>query len=77
MADLRRVDLANGSRGIWLVALDGSEQRRLTEASASDHSPVVSPDGRYLAFLLTRSVGRHALFLVPLASELAPSGSAR
>ncbi len=67
----------NGPRGIWLMALDGSEQRRLTEAARHDHSPVVSPDGRYLAFLRSPTVGRHAIFLVPLTSDPAPSGSPR
>ena len=67
----------NGSRGIWLIAVDGSEQRRLTEAPRSDVSPVVSPDGRHLAFLRARTVGRVAIFLVPLTSGLAPSGTPR
>jgi Tol biopolymer transport system component/DNA-binding winged helix-turn-helix (wHTH) protein len=68
----------NGSRGIWLIAVDGSEQRRLTEApGGSDVSPVVSPDGRHLAFLRVRTVGRVAIFLVPLTSGLAPIGTPR
>ena len=68
----------NGSRGIWLVAVDGSEQRRLTEPPGGhDMSPVLSPDGRYLAFLRARTVGRVAIFLVPLTSGLAPGGTPR
>jgi Tol biopolymer transport system component/DNA-binding winged helix-turn-helix (wHTH) protein len=69
----------NGSRGIWLIAVDGSEQRRLTEAprGGDDHSPVLSPDRRYLAFLRARTVGRPAIFLVPLTSDSAPSGTPR
>jgi Tol biopolymer transport system component/DNA-binding winged helix-turn-helix (wHTH) protein len=68
----------NGPRGIWLIAVDGSEKRRLTEAPGGhDLSPVVSPDGRYLAFLRTRTVGRVAIFLVPLTSGPAPSGTPR
>ena len=68
----------NGSRGIWLIAVDGSEQRRLTEApGGSDVSPVLSPDGRHLAFLRVRGVGRVAIFLVPLTSGLAPIGTPR
>jgi Tol biopolymer transport system component/DNA-binding winged helix-turn-helix (wHTH) protein len=68
----------NGPKGIWLIAVDGSEQRRLTEVSGgvlSDHSPVVSPDGRHLAFLRVRTLGRHAIFLVPLTSDPAPNGT--
>jgi DNA-binding winged helix-turn-helix (wHTH) protein len=71
---------SDGPRGIWLIAVDGSEQRRrLTESAGGghDHSPVVSPDGRYLAFLRATTVGRVAIFLVPLASGPAPSGTPR
>ena len=68
----------NGSRGIWLIAVDGSEQRRLTEAPGRhDVSPVVSPDERHLAFLRVRTVGRVAIFLVPLTSGYAPIGTPR
>ena len=68
----------NGPRGIWLIAVDGSEQRRLTEAPGGhDVSPVVSPDERHLAFLRARTVGRVAIFLVPLTSGLAPIGTPR
>ena len=71
----------NGSRGIWLIAVDGSEQRRLTEAPGGqgvhDVSPVVSPDERHLAFLRASTVGRVAIFLVPLTSGLAPIGTPR
>jgi len=70
----------NGARGIWLISVDGSQQRRLTDAPGvgqHDHSPVVSPDGRHLAFLRARGVGRHALVLVPLTSGPAPSGTPR
>ncbi len=69
---------ANGSQGIWLIAVAGSERRRLTEAPGRhDVSPVVSPDGRHLAFLRVRTVGRVAVFLVPLTSGPAPSGTPR
>jgi Tol biopolymer transport system component len=70
----------DGPRGIWLIALDGSEQRRLTETPPGggvDHSPVVSPDGRSLGFLRATTVGRVAIFLMPLASGPAPSGTPR
>jgi Tol biopolymer transport system component/DNA-binding winged helix-turn-helix (wHTH) protein len=67
-----------GSQGIWLIAADGSEQRRLTEAPGGyDMSPVVSPDGRYLAFLRVRTVGRVAIFVVPLTSGPTASGTPR
>jgi Tol biopolymer transport system component len=40
-------------------------------------SPVVSPDAQYLAFLRAHTVGRVAIFLVPLTPGLAPSGPPR
>ena len=67
----------NGPRGIWLISVDGSDQRRLTEPPRHDHSPVVSPDGRYLAFLRQRTIGRAAIFLLPLTSDSLPSGTPR
>ncbi|MGH9372194.1 MAG: winged helix-turn-helix domain-containing protein [Vicinamibacterales bacterium] len=68
----------DGSRGIWLIAVDGSEPRPLTEApERHDVSPVVSPDGGHLAFLRVRTVGRAAIFLVPLTSGPAPSDTPR
>ena len=70
----------NGPRGIWLIAVDGSEQRRVTDPPSPgghDLSPVVSPDVQYLAFLRARTVGRVAIFLVPLTPGLAPSGPPR
>jgi Tol biopolymer transport system component len=68
----------NGPRGIWLIAVDGPEQRRLTEPpGGSDVSPVVSPDERHLAFLRVRTAGRVAIFLVPLTPGLAPIGTPR
>ena len=69
----------DGRRGIWLISVDGSRQRPLIESQKGllDHSPLVSPDGGYLAFLRTRTVGRHAIFLVPLMADSAPSGTPR
>ena len=70
----------DGPRGIWLIAVDGSEQRRVTDPPSPgghDLSPVVSPDVQYLAFLRARTVGRVAIFLVPLTPGLAPSGPPR
>jgi Tol biopolymer transport system component/DNA-binding winged helix-turn-helix (wHTH) protein len=71
---------ANDPRGIWLISRDGLVQRRLTEApenGLNDHSPAVSPDRTHLAFLRARTVGRHSIFVVPLTTDLAPSGAPR
>ena len=61
------------------MAVDGSEHRRLTggPAGGPDQSPIVSPDGGYLAFVRPRTVGRSALFVVPLTSDATPSGTPR
>jgi Tol biopolymer transport system component/DNA-binding winged helix-turn-helix (wHTH) protein len=69
-----------GPRAIWLISVDGSEQRRLTEAArsiANEYSPVASPDGHHLAFLRELTAGRAAIFLVPLTSDSAPIGTPR
>lgn len=44
-----------GNTDIWMMEADGSGQRRLTNAPASDFLPTVSPDGRQIVFLSTRT----------------------
>jgi Tol biopolymer transport system component/DNA-binding winged helix-turn-helix (wHTH) protein len=69
----------NGSQGIWLISVDGTKQRRLTDAprGGRDRSPVVSPDGRRIAFLRERTLNRAAIFLLPVTSDWAPTGTPR
>jgi Tol biopolymer transport system component/DNA-binding winged helix-turn-helix (wHTH) protein len=69
----------NDSPGIWLISADGSERRRLTETAGGlrEMTPVVSPDGRYVAFLRGRTLGRDAIFLLPLTSDWRPAGAPR
>ena len=64
---LRTTDLdANkGRTDLWLVALDGSEPRRLTTDPASDSSPRFAPDGKSLYFLSSRS-GSSQVWRLPL-----------
>lgn len=71
---------ASGSKGIWLISVDGSEQRRLTEAPegvSREMGPVVSPDGRHVAFLRGRTLSRNAIFLLPVTSDWRPAGTPR
>jgi hypothetical protein len=67
-----------GHIDIWRTALDGSgESLRLTHfsdfAGFGANNPVVSPDGRFLAFGLRRSDGRHGnghgIFLLDLRAS--------
>jgi dipeptidyl aminopeptidase/acylaminoacyl peptidase len=54
---------------LWLAAVDGSEQRRLTwTESATESQPVFSADGRHLAFVSRREDDdRSQIYLLPLA----------
>jgi dipeptidyl aminopeptidase/acylaminoacyl peptidase len=51
--------LSDGRRKhIWLVALDGSEPRRLTDGDWDDGQPAYSPDGKEIAFVSNRTKER-------------------
>jgi Tol biopolymer transport system component len=58
-------------RGIWLIAADGSERRRLTDSS--DRAPMFSPDGRHLAFI--RRTGGWSVHVLPLSPVMTPAGA--
>jgi dipeptidyl aminopeptidase/acylaminoacyl peptidase len=57
-----------GLTDLWMWSADGSVQRALTTHPASDSSPVISPDGRIVAFVSQRN-GDSApqLYVLPLA----------
>lgn len=40
----------SGKRDLWSINADGTGLKQLTDGSHKDHSPVVSPDGRYIVF---------------------------
>lgn len=44
----------NSASDVWLLATDGSSQRRLTAHQAGSHAPAWSPDGNWIAFLSKR-----------------------
>jgi len=44
----------DGDFDIWVMNADGSDQRRLTDNNAMDHSPAWSPDGRQIVFMSNR-----------------------
>ncbi|MBI4409646.1 MAG: S9 family peptidase [Gemmatimonadetes bacterium] len=45
---------------IWLISVDGSERRLLTQNDGNDVAPAYSPDGRYLAYLSMERAGFEA-----------------
>jgi eukaryotic-like serine/threonine-protein kinase len=50
------VSRANGSQDVWLMNADGSDARALTTPETrADRYPAVSPDGRFLVFVSTRT----------------------
>jgi len=71
----------DGARGIWLIAADGVETRRLTEAPIGgghgDVNPVWSSDGRQMAFLREQTMNGAAVFVLPLTSDWKPDGPPR
>jgi len=69
VAPVTRYDLQEnkGLTDLWLWSIDGKVQRPLTTNPASDASPVISPDGRWLAFVSQRNGdGAPQLYLMSL-----------
>jgi hypothetical protein len=77
-----------GSTDLWMVDLDGSNARNLTQDEAKDHSPAWSPDGQWIVFASLRDSLYWELYLMRVeggdvqrltwwedASDLSPSWS--
>ena len=45
----------SGNSDIWVVTRDGEGKKQLTADGRTDHSPVVSPDGKQIVFISNRS----------------------
>jgi dipeptidyl aminopeptidase/acylaminoacyl peptidase len=60
-------DLPRAKRGshIWLMDIDGSNPRQLTNSPKGESSPRFSPDGKSLLFISSRD-GDSSLYLIPL-----------
>jgi len=57
-----------GTIGIWTIAARGTDPPQpLTETAASDESPRISPDGRWLAYVSDQT-GRREVFVAPYPS---------
>jgi len=64
-----RYDVAadKGLADLWLWPTDGGEPRKLTTHSASESSPVISPDGSHVAFVAQRDDDKAPqLYVLPL-----------
>ena len=61
----------NGSADIYRVHLDGSGLERLTDDPAFDDQAVLAPDGKTLAFVSSRGMGRAHIWLLDLGSRRA------
>ena len=48
-----------GNADIWLTEPDGKNRRQLTSNGASNLTPTVSPDGRYIVFVSTKATRRN------------------
>lgn len=44
-----------GASNLWVIGVDGSRLRQLTDGAFNDTAPVWSPDGKRIAFLSNRS----------------------
>jgi TolB protein len=51
---------------IYLVSLDGTELRNLTQNEAFDYYPALSPDGRLIAFVSRRDNGYDQLYIMDI-----------
>jgi Tol biopolymer transport system component len=47
--------VAGGEPNVWIMKADGGEQKQLTVNSSQNFDPVVSPDGRYIAWAARRT----------------------
>ena len=70
VAAVTRYDMKEneGLADLWLWSTDGKETRRLTTHTASESSPLFSPDGKQIAFIAQREKDKAPqLYVIPIA----------
>ncbi|MBB1301102.1 PD40 domain-containing protein [Pseudoalteromonas sp. SR44-8] len=45
----------SGTTELWIANKDGTQRKKLTQLNATIYSPVWSPDGRYIAFVVSKN----------------------
>ncbi|MCB1052954.1 MAG: S9 family peptidase [Acidobacteria bacterium] len=65
-----------GRSALWLVPVDGSAARKLTEGTKRDHTPMWAPDGKTLYFCSSRSGSTQIYALDPAKGEPAAAVTA-
>jgi Tol biopolymer transport system component/predicted Ser/Thr protein kinase len=69
--------LETGSPGLWLVPAEDGVARALTQTTADDHSPAISPAGNAVAFVRHTSTYNSQLYVMPVRRDGVPSGDAK
>jgi Tol biopolymer transport system component/DNA-binding winged helix-turn-helix (wHTH) protein len=62
------------SCGIWLVAADATEKRRITTYVDREWGPVFSSDGRRMAFIRQVEMSQSVVYIQSLGAQMQPSG---
>ena len=67
-----------GNWGIWLINIDGSDERQLHRSFGNETRPKWSPDGKWLLFLSDQAGGPQSAFVFNLRdesiTEISPTG---
>ncbi len=58
---------SSGTATVWKVSIDGGAPTRLTGADKPAASPVISPDGKLLSYLVLNEQNKPALNIIPFA----------
>ncbi len=59
----------HGNRDIWVVGVDGTDAKQLTQHPGQDDTPVWSPDGRTIVFSSDRDGEGQELYALRVSDE--------